>query len=239
MESSKKPHGRKTENRIELHFVFATATIAQVACWLLATPGPVLRSLAQGNDPFSIQAATQSAIVAAICLFVFPSFVAWWIGMRTGESGLQIGEWKLGLGILAVAVPVAGVAIFIGGNDPEILAAYPWCGEWITHSVTNKVAWFMIYAIYYFAFEYFYRGFLFNALQRESGLAMAMWIQVIMSVMMHFGKPNAELLAAIPAGFAFGWIAYKTKSIWYVFGLHWMIGIINDLVSMHYKGWLQ
>ena len=160
------------------------------------------------------------------------------LSIEPAELGLQIGKWKLGLVFVAIGIPVAGALLFGGCNDSEILAAYPWAGHWLATSTINMSIWFSIYGLYYLAFEFFYRGFLLRGLEPEIGLPAAMWIQVIMSVMIHFGKPSPELIASVPAAFLFGWVALKTRSILYVVGIHWAIGIFNDLFAMHYKGWL-
>lgn len=237
IESREKCNAPMANRGSKLHFIFATALVSQVACWTLATPGPILRAASQGDDLFSFAAATQSCLIAFLCLFAIPLLVSFKLGLKRSDLGLQVGNWKLGFAVLLIGIPLAAVAVLVGGNDAEMLAAYPWPGQWLARSSTNMAAWFSIYAMYYFAFEFFYRGFLLRALNVESGFWMAMWIQVAMSVMIHFGKPTPELLAAIPAGFLFGWIAYKTNSLWYVFVLHWTIGIINDLAAMHYKDW--
>jgi membrane protease YdiL (CAAX protease family) len=219
--------------RSNLNLIFSVALIAQVACWTLATPGPFLRT-----GEHSIRAACQSAIVAFACLFVFPLAVALFARIRPATMGLKTGNWKLGGVIVLAAIPISVLAISLSGDDPEILSAYPWPGKWLSHSIINMATWFAIYSLYYVAFEFFYRGFLLGTLEPKLGLVAAMWIQVLMSVSIHFGKPTPELLASIPAGFIFGFIAWKTESIWYAFGVHWIIGILNDIYAMKGHGWL-
>lgn len=228
-----KPLNRESAKRSKLNSIFGIALIAQVACWTLATPGPFLRT-----GELSISAASYSAVIAFVCLFVFPLAATWIAGIKPASMGMETGNWKVGSLIVVAAVPVSTLAIFLGGSDPEILNAYPWPGKWLATSVTNMAIWFCIYSLYYIAFEFFYRGFLLRTIESELGLVAAMWIQVLMSVSIHFGKPTPELLASIPAGFIFGFIAWKTKSIWYVFLVHWIIGILNDIFAMRGHGWL-
>jgi uncharacterized protein len=48
---------------------------------------------------------------------------------------------------------------------------------------------------------------------------------------MHIGKPEIETLSTIFGGFAFGWIAYRTRSFLYPFLIHWYIFTLIVLVS--------
>lgn len=217
----------------KLHFIFAIALVAQVSFWYFASPGPFLRT---GN--LDIESACQSATIAFSCLFLFPVLAAKLSGIACVSSELGLGQWRNGLLILGIGVPIVCIGLFLGSGDPEIQAAYPWPGQWLASSIGNMLIWFAVYSLYYFAFEFFYRSFLLCRLEKELGLAAAMWIQVLLSVAVHFGKPTPELLASIPAGFAFGFIAWHTKSIWYVFVLHWAIGILNDVYAMYHHEWL-
>ena len=219
--------------RWRLHLLLGTALIAMASCWLWATPGPFLRGQMQ-----SPESAMQNALVAFAFLFVFPLVVAWVAGIRPASLGICLGEWKLGLMITAIGIPIAAGLLFFGCDDLEIKTAYPWAGQWLAASTGNMLKWFAVYLLYYIAFEFFFRGFLLKGLEPELGLATAMWIQVLLSVAIHFGKPTPEILGAIPAAFIFGRIACQTNSILYVVLIHWAIGILNDLFAMHFKDWI-
>lgn len=210
-----------------LHVILGTALLAQASCWLWATPGPFLRGQTQ-----SIETAITNACVAFGFLFIYPLIVGKILGMSFADLGLQIGQWRRGAIVTLIALPIVTVLLYFGCNHPEIKAAYPWTGEWLAQSTTNMVLWFSVYLLYYVGFEFFFRGFLLNGLEAELGFAAAMWIQVLMSVSIHFGKPTPEILGAIPAGFLFGWVAYRTKSIIYVVLIHWVIGMLNDWYAM-------
>ncbi len=228
------PSGELKESSSQLHAIFGIALIAQVACWHFATPGPFLRTKEQ-----SIEAASQSAVVAFVCLFMFPFAASLAFGIKPAIAGLRLGNWRLGLAVVGIGVPIVGTGMFLGSGDPAMLVGYPWPGKWLSLSLANMLIWFSIYSLYYFAFEFFYRAFLLRGLEPKLGLASAIWIQVLMSVAIHFGKPTPELLASIPAGFILGWIAWYTRSVWYVFLLHWAIGILNDLLAIHQHGWID
>lgn len=219
--------------------IFVVALISQVAVWL-AGPTPVDIDWAQGveNENQNFLTALRIAVITFLCFFVIPVVAALICRISLAELGLSIGNWKLGLFVVVIGVPVVGIGLFIGCDDSQIMAAYPWAGKWLAQSLSNMVLWFLIYGLYYIGFEFFYRGFVMRGLEPELGLIAAIWIQAIMSVMIHFGKPTSELLASVPAAFFFAWLAIKSRSVIYVILIHWAIGIFNDLFAMYHKEWL-
>ena len=109
--------------------------------------------------------------------------------------------------------------------------------------------------LYYLPWEFFFRGFLLLPMAREleeragdprsedrtapggsgSGggfpalMAAIVAFQTIPSTLLHFGHPFAELLSAIPAGLFFGWLAYRTRSIFPGLLLHFLVGMGTDI----------
>ncbi|MBF0472368.1 MAG: CPBP family intramembrane metalloprotease, partial [Nitrospirae bacterium] len=57
----------------------------------------------------------------------------------------------------------------------------------------------------------------------------AILIETISSCLIHIGKPPGETIGSIIVGVIFGLIALRTKSIWYVFILHAVIGVLTDI----------
>ncbi|MDP7646431.1 MAG: CPBP family intramembrane metalloprotease, partial [Candidatus Peribacteraceae bacterium] len=78
---------------------------------------------------------------------------------------------------------------------------------------------------YYFAEEFFFRGFLLFSLTKKFG-SWAIVIQAIPFALFHLGKPTLEIICALFVGLLFGHIAYKTKSFFYPFLIHWGIGVL-------------
>jgi len=74
------------------------------------------------------------------------------------------------------------------------------------------------------AWEFLLRGFLLFGLKnrfKESSIL----IQTIPFVLLHFGKPLIEVLACIPMGIYFGFVAYKGESMWPAFLIHLIINL--------------
>jgi len=68
----------------------------------------------------------------------------------------------------------------------------------------------------------------------KSSVLGSILITTMISALIHtsiggFGKPMIETLSAIPAGLIFGYISYKTDSIYYSLYIHALIGFLTDL----------
>ena len=73
-----------------------------------------------------------------------------------------------------------------------------------------------------------FRGFLQNGLSPSLGPFAALWVQVLASSLLHFGRPDSEIWASIPAGLLWGLQARYTGSIWAGVAQHWLLGATLD-----------
>ncbi len=85
-------------------------------------------------------------------------------------------------------------------------------------------------ALFYPAWEFFFRGFLLFGLRRSVGNGMAVCIQTIPSCLWHIGLPTGEILGAAVGGILLGILALRTRSILWPFLLHLLIGAGLDLM---------
>ena len=154
------------------------------------------------------------------------------------ELGFSWGDFRLGITLVLSISPIILVFMYIGSANAAVQNTYPWAGSWTGSSLGALTLWIVLYALYYLSFEFFYRGFILKGFAIEIGLAQAMWLQVMFSVMIHFGKPPAETIAAIFAGFGFGFLALKTRSLLYPILLHLIIGVSTDIFSLLRQGLL-
>jgi membrane protease YdiL (CAAX protease family) len=166
-----------------------------------------------------------------LCLFVVPALLIKLVMReRLKDYGLAIGEWRTWLrhaGIYAlVAVPLIAIASRLGA----FRAYYP-----MFHLAREQpallVPWEVAYGAYFFAWEFFFRGYLLRALARPFGPA-AIVIQTIPFVMMHFGKPEAEVAASVVAGIFLGLMAYRGRSMIGCWLLHWACAATMDLLAL-------
>jgi len=143
---------------------------------------------------------------------------------RLAEFGWQWGAgqvWgKYFLGFLVVVVPV----VIVSSRWPSFQDYYSsqlWAGQSLGAFVLFAAGWL----VYFFAWEFFFRGFLLFGLARSLG-QLAIFIQMVPFVMMHFRKPEMESYAAIIAGIALGLMAYRGKSWVGCWLLHWVIAVV-------------
>lgn len=205
----------------------------QAAYWTLGSPGPQL-----AGAPRDLGTAAAAVAWAALLLFAVPVAV---LALQRGlRPALRFGwgEWRFGLTVTLTVGALAAVGMGVGARLPEIQATYPWPGAWAGRTVLHLLAWTGLYAVYYVAFEFFYRGFLLRTLERAWGLPAAIWLQAAASTLIHLGKPLPETLAAIPFGLLFAVLAVRSRSLLWPVLLHLAIGLSTDVWSLHHQGWL-
>jgi len=137
------------------------------------------------------------------------------------EYGLSFGDWKLGLIYTALGILVMTPVIYYLGSGNAVMKAYyarslsglPWS------TFIDLIGW-----------EFFFRGWILFVYVRKFGHD-ALWLQAVPFALAHIGKPDVETLSTIFGGFAFGWVAYRTKSFVWPFVIHWFIATLVILVA--------
>ena len=124
---------------------------------------------------------------------------------------------------LVVMVPVLFAASALGSFQ----AKYPFydgavAGGW------HFWGFQLFYGLQFLGVEAFFRGFLLFGLWPRLGWN-AVPVMVIPYVMIHFGKPMPETLAAIVAGSVLGYLALRSRSFLWGAALHWSVGIAMDV----------
>lgn len=139
---------------------------------------------------------------------------------RPAEYGFGVGDWRAGLVLSAAGMVLSAPVVWIAAKQPAMRAFYetqapglPWT------SFLDLIGW-----------EFFFRGFLLFSYARRFG-ADALWLQTVPFALAHIGKPSIETLSTIFGGFAFGWLAYRTRSFLYPFLVHWFISTLVILVA--------
>jgi membrane protease YdiL (CAAX protease family) len=140
------------------------------------------------------------------------------------DYGMRIGRWKSS--IILTLVCLAGMALILYGVSkmPEFRSYYH-------KSAIDWPELLLDKALYYFAWEFLFRGYMLFGLEKSIGKS-AIFVQTIPFVLLHLSKPFLETLACIPGGFIFGYVAYKTRSFLPCFIIHFgiyvmMISFVN------------
>ncbi|MBN1940333.1 MAG: CPBP family intramembrane metalloprotease [Candidatus Aminicenantes bacterium] len=142
--------------------------------------------------------------------------------------GLRVGNWRLGLILAAVAVPVGWILGKLGSSDPVMRAFYPFSKKAMENGTMFLRYEACYFLFYYTAWEFVFRGVFFFPLEAAAGLLPALAVSTIVSTLFHIGHPDTEILAALGGGFIFGFIAWKTGSFLYLIPIHAALGIATD-----------
>lgn len=152
------------------------------------------------------------------------------------RAGLGLGDWRFGLRVAAffyaVMVPLLLVVIWNG----DFQGKYPLCGA-ATTSLQRFVVYELGFATYFIAWEYFFRGFLLFGLKRTFG-HWTIWVQMLPFVVIHFPKPDLEAISSIIGGLALGWLALRTRSIWYGWFVHAATAVTLECLVVLIEGGL-
>lgn len=140
---------------------------------------------------------------------------------KPGEFGFGLGDWKAGLVIsLAGIALIAPLLWLIGRGDPSMQNYYqPLAGLLPWNTFLDLFGW-----------EFLFRGWLLFGYARRFG-AEAIWLQAVPFALAHIGKPEIETLSTIFGGFAFGWVAWRTRSFLYPLLIHWFVSSFTILVA--------
>jgi len=135
--------------------------------------------------------------------------------------GFTLGDWRAGSVITALGILLMAPLIwYLGKSDPSMNSYYgplvkglPWS------TFLDLIGW-----------EFFFRGWILFGYARKFG-PEALWLQAVPFALAHVGKPEVETLSTIFGGFAFGWVAWRTRSFLYPFLIHWFISTFVILVA--------
>jgi membrane protease YdiL (CAAX protease family) len=137
------------------------------------------------------------------------------------EYGFSFGDWKLGLTYTLIGILLMAPVIYYLGHGDETMKKY-------YERFLTGLPWNTFLDL--FGWEFFFRGWVLFAYARKFG-PEALWLQAVPFALAHLGKPEVETLSTIFGGFAFGWVAWRTKSFLYAFLIHWFIGTFIIIVA--------
>ena len=135
--------------------------------------------------------------------------------------GFSLGDWRAGLIITAIGILFMAPVIYFLGRGNESMRQYyePYVNGLPWTTFLDLIGW-----------EFFFRGWILFGYARKFG-PEALWLQAVPFAIAHIGKPEVETLSTIFGGFAFGWVAYRTKSFLYPFFIHWFIATFIIIVA--------
>ncbi len=157
-----------------------------------------------------------------ILYLVIPLLVILFLFRENPQAyGFSLGDWKAGLLLTGLGILLMAPIIYtLGRGDLSMRDYYK--------PLTHGLPWTTFLDL--IGWEFLFRGWILFGYARKFG-AEALWLQAVPFALMHNGKPEIETLSTIFGGFAFGWVAYRTKSFLYPFLIHWFISTFIILVA--------
>ncbi len=140
--------------------------------------------------------------------------------------GLQVGDWKFGAVATLAAVIILPALLYLNSKNKEHLRWYPLTDK-AFESKRMFVFFSSTYLLHYIGWEFFFRGFIGMGASAETRVFTALMLQVLLSTLLHIGKPAGELWSGIPGAIYLGLLANRTGSILWPLLFHFYLGIIN------------
>lgn len=210
-------------------------TIILLLAAILPTLHLYFGSIAFANNTFPSLGSFGAAIYMFLAFFILMGMIPLLIirfvfKEPLKDYGITLGDWRNGLPLaLALTIISAIFLLLPSSQTPDFRATYPF-DKTAGDSIFSFIRFELLRGlIFYTAWEFFFRGFMLFGLRKYVGDWLAICIQTIPSCLWHIGLPIGEILSSILAGVLFGMIALRTKSIVWVFLLHYFIGLFLDL----------
>lgn len=124
---------------------------------------------------------------------------------------------------------VLPLVLFVSTQE-NFLATYPFY-KYANQSWSHFLRWQILYAAQFVALEFFFRGYMLQALRHKFGYG-AIFVMVVPYCMIHYPKPLPETLGAIFAGIALGTLAMRTRSIWGGVLIHVGVALTMDWLAV-------
>lgn len=146
---------------------------------------------------------------------------------------VPINHWKIyGFMLLIMIIPLVFASFLPSFQHMYPFVYIPRSQDWYR----ILLYWEIGYLFQFVAVEFFFRGFLLFAFEKEMGYK-AVLIPLIPYVMIHFGKPLPETIGAIIAGLVLGTMAIRSKSIIPGVCVHFCIALGMDILSLWHQGY--
>lgn len=162
--------------------------------------------------------------------FLLPALVLRLLGEKVADHGLQIRGFLGHAWYYVIFFGIVLIAVVVVSYDDHFQTYYPFYDN-ASRSWYDFWSWEALYAVQFFSLEFFFRGYWIKAGKSMMG-SHVIYAMVVPYVMIHFGKPFLETIAATLAGLVLGTLALRTRSIWAGFLIHVTVAISMDLAAL-------
>jgi uncharacterized protein len=162
-------------------------------------------------------------LLPALCIRYF-------LKQRIRDFGWQINQapqhWR---GYLLLLSPIL-VFVYLVSLGKDFVNHYPFYSA-ANRSWADFFGWEFLYLCQFIFLEFFFRGFILNALRPAIG-ANAIWVMCVPYLMIHFPKLWLEATGAILFGLFLGILALRSRSIWGGVLVHAGVAVSMDVAAM-------
>ncbi len=134
------------------------------------------------------------------------------------DFGLRFGDGRIWCFHVVVTCVLALPILYAASFSPSLRDYY-------TIPQFDIIKYSLGTIVYLFAWEFIFRGFLLFGLKEKLGESSIL-IQMIPFALLHFGKPEIEVISTILVGIYLGYVAYRGNSYWPAFIIHLFINIV-------------
>jgi membrane protease YdiL (CAAX protease family) len=126
---------------------------------------------------------------------------------RLTDYGWGLGDWRWGVGLAAIGCAIMTPIIVGLGASAEFSAYYS-----VSRAPVGDLL--VTNALDLIPSEFLLRGFLMFTLLRAIG-PLGLVVAQLPFVFSHLGKPEIEVFSTLVGGMVFGWLDWRTRSIWW------------------------
>lgn len=157
--------------------------------------------------PVHPESLRNQAIERFVAFGVLPLAILLLLREDPRRYGLGPGDRRRGVILLGALTVVSVPAIVLIARIPEIR-------DWYAPSMTSVGGVLLTNLLDLVPSEFLLRGLLLFALVRAIG-PVGVLVAIVPFAFSHIGKPDLEALSTIGGGVVFGWLSWRTGSIWY------------------------
>lgn len=217
-----------------IHYLKSFSSLVQLLEWISTTQGQHkhywLNTLRQ-TQWLHLLSYTWWTFWQLIGYVAIPSLIILYsFKQRIRDFGWRFNDtrqhWR---GYLLLLTPILFFVILVSFRE-DFVHHYPFYKQ--SHrSWLDLLSWECLYMVQFISLEFFFRGFMLQALRPAVG-ANAIWIMCVPYLMIHFPKLWLEATGAILFGLFLGILALRSRSIWGGFFVHAGVAISMDIASL-------
>jgi hypothetical protein len=216
--------------------ILSVSTVTLITWKCFCAPQFFLQELAGRFDVFGDPQASAAAYCfggAFLLMGVLPAMIVKFVfHEKLSDYGVCFGDRLRTVRSLVVYLPVMALIAYLSAQDSAFWNEYP-----INHNAGVSFGAFvfhaLLYLLFYLGWEFQFRGFMQYGLRGSMGVANALLVQVMASVIVHIGKPTGEIYGSIAGGLLWGILAFRTRSLLSGLMQHALLGILLDWFICH------